>query len=467
MLRRFPAGTRLYQQGDPADFVFVVVKGLVKLMLTSADGEETLLFVRGAGELVGLEPIGGLTRQASVYSVDDVVGSYISSGVVTRAVTEAPALCRDLVRELADTNAELAARLADYSTSARQRVARLLVRHGTAYGTSDNDGIRLPPLTQAELASAIGLSRRGMERALRELRDSGLVDLGYRQIIVRDLVELRRMAGVAAPETLAPARSSAGDPPALSDREPGTSRRKQPADELGAASRSREGAGSAIPHQVHVRLGAVSRTLSPGEEVTFGRSSRCELPVDTSDTGISRCAGVIRADNGTWFVVNTSVRHPLAVVDDIGFRSVLPPRRRCALQGRMRILLQGNAAKPHELTVEAPLAEHPSMEPMADEESAMAENAVLLTLSDRAVLLALFAGYLLEGEKYDPYPRTYAAAGARLGMEGTTVRKKVEHLRARLHAAGVPNMNGPAALTNLAEYVLVRRLITKDDLRSL
>ncbi|MGH4017557.1 MAG: hypothetical protein ACRDSL_27275, partial [Pseudonocardiaceae bacterium] len=67
--------------------------------------------------------------------------------------------------------------------------------------------------------------------------------------------------------------------------------------------------------------------------------------------------------------------------------------------------------------------------------------------------------------RYDPYPKTYAAAAARLGWPRPTVLRRIEHLRTRLDKAGVPNMMGWNALTNLAEYVLTTGIITKDDLR--
>ena len=89
----------------------------------------------------------------------------------------------------------------------------------------------------------------------------------------------------------------------------------------------------------------------------------------------------------------------------------------------------------------------------------------MITADDRLALVALFAGYLRDGDRYDPCPRSYLAAATRLGWPRTTLVKRIEYLRTRLTRAGVPGMNGHRAMENLAEHVLTDGLITKADLR--
>jgi hypothetical protein len=90
---------------------------------------------------------------------------------------------------------------------------------------------------------------------------------------------------------------------------------------------------------------------------------------------------------------------------------------------------------------------------------------VQISQDDRLALAALFAEYLEDPPRYDPAPKSYRAAAARLGWPRSTLVKRIEYLRARLNAAGVPNMLGFSALTSLAEYAISRRLIVRDDLR--
>ena len=50
-------------------------------------------------------------------------------------------------------------------------------------------------LTQAELASRIGVSRETVDRALRNWRNRGIVATGNRRIVIRDVQALARIAG--------------------------------------------------------------------------------------------------------------------------------------------------------------------------------------------------------------------------------------------------------------------------------
>ena len=213
-----------------------------------------------------------------------------------------------------------------------------------------------------------------------------------------------------------------------------------------------------------VRSGEAGFTLRPGDEFSFGRAPTCTLCIDPDDVAISRLAGRIEHDGHGWWIVNASASRQLATVDEFGLRSVLPPGKRVALEGTARILIEGTTTT-YQLTVTVPEATptEPS-EPVAGGVPTSMGESVLINSADRAALIALFAGYLEEGNRYDPYPKSYAAAAARLGLPRTTLVKRIEYLRARLTAAGVPNLVGPNALANLAEYALTTGVISRADL---
>jgi hypothetical protein len=211
--------------------------------------------------------------------------------------------------------------------------------------------------------------------------------------------------------------------------------------------------------------------LAEDDRLTFGRSRRCSICLDPEDTGISRVAGSVEFDGGTWWIVNSSDTRPLSIVDDFGFRSVLPPQRRVAVENPTQVIVDGTRGQ-HSLRVviEAPGEVSQSPSGTLDKPSGASTATgveVLVSAADRLAMVALFAGYLEDPPRYDPYPKSYAAAAARLGWRRTTLVKRIEYLRRRLDAAGVPNMMGFSALTNLAEYAISRGLITHDDIKLL
>jgi hypothetical protein len=223
------------------------------------------------------------------------------------------------------------------------------------------------------------------------------------------------------------------------------------------------------PGPATVRLGDRTFTVAAGEEFTFGRSAGCTVCLDEADLAISRLAGRLELERDTWWVVNASASRPLSIVDEYGLRSVLPPGKRRALDGPTRVLVDG-VERTHEFAVipPAPAGSADPAGPLVPTglPTTVGEE-VVVNGADRAALVALFAGYLEEGPRYDPNPKSYAAAAARLGWPRTTLVKRIEYLRARLSAAGVPNLTGWNALANLAEYALTTGLITRADLELL
>lgn len=213
-----------------------------------------------------------------------------------------------------------------------------------------------------------------------------------------------------------------------------------------------------------VSAGGERYPLEPGRQFTFGRSASCTARLDPDDAAISRLAGSVEYEQQAWWLTNHSAVRPLALIDELGLRSVLPPGRRVVLDAEVRVVIDG-ARKSHLLVISVPEAgpEPPAAPPPEGTLTSYGDD-VRISDDDRLAMVALFAGYLADPPRHDPNPRSYAAAAARLGWPKTTLVKRVEHLRSRLTNAGVPNLTGSNALPALAEYAITTGLVTKSDL---
>ena len=71
--RRYRAGAPLFHEGDPSDWVAVVLGGRVKVSAVAGDGKEVVLAVCSSGDVLGeLSAIDGLCRSATATAVDTV-----------------------------------------------------------------------------------------------------------------------------------------------------------------------------------------------------------------------------------------------------------------------------------------------------------------------------------------------------------------------------------------------------------
>ena len=185
-------------------------------------------------------------------------------------------------------------------------------------------------------------------------------------------------------------------------------------------------------------------------------------------SGSPASAGSIEQDAATWWVLNRSTVRPLEVVDDIGIRTVVAPGRRLAVFGPLTVVVEGSVRR-HALALQTgPSVPAPAGAPAAagndDPRPTVTAAEVVINDQDRLALVALFAGYLEPFPRYDPHPRSYADAAARLGWPRTTLVKRIEYLRTRLTDAGVPNLQGENALPALAEWALLTGSLTRQDL---
>ncbi|SDF56978.1 cAMP-binding domain of CRP or a regulatory subunit of cAMP-dependent protein kinases [Lentzea fradiae] len=183
----FPRGGMIVRQHEVAVSVLYVERGICRVAHLSANGRESLLALRGAGELIGdFGVLAGRPRTAMVTAVTEVVGLVVPAARFERLAEDEPEVGRELMRRLVLRVEEANTKRVDLGTlPTRQRLARLLLELVTTYG--DDVGSLL---TQEELGHAIGATRESVVRALRGMREDGLVSTARRTIVVlrRDLL---------------------------------------------------------------------------------------------------------------------------------------------------------------------------------------------------------------------------------------------------------------------------------------
>jgi hypothetical protein len=214
--------------------------------------------------------------------------------------------------------------------------------------------------------------------------------------------------------------------------------------------------------EAKVEFDEVVHVVQPGERLTFGRGLDCTVCLSDVDVKVSRHAGVLECVGDIWFLANTS-RTQMSVVDEFGMRSVVQPSRRVAVEGPVWAVVDGERS--YRVHIEVPVASPDRVKPPSEGVPTAFGERSLASETDRLAMVVLFAQYLEDSPRPNPQPTTYQAAAARLQWSESSLRRRIERLRDRLAKAGVPNMHGPNAMPNLAEYALATRLITKDDLR--
>lgn len=158
-------------------------------------GGEVVLALRGPGEVLGeYSVLDRRPRSATVTAVEPTEGHVIPGPAFNDFLEQQPAIAAALLRgvlsQLRDSDRK---RIEFGALDAAGRVASRLLELGARYGSVGERGLEVSlPLTQEELAAWIGSSREAVAKALRTLREQGVIETGRKHVTILDLDALRR-----------------------------------------------------------------------------------------------------------------------------------------------------------------------------------------------------------------------------------------------------------------------------------
>jgi len=194
--RGFPANAVLFHHGDPSDFAVFLVSGWVKVSTDSLNGHEALLAIRGPGDVLGeLAAIDGRPRSATVRTLTSVRAAVLPAERFLSRLRQRPDIAIALLGDVADRLRDSDSRLLGFGAhTVPERLAAYLLELAQRHGTAVAGGTEIDlPLSQRELAGAIGASREAIARCLRILRERRVVVTRRRRVVVLQPQVLRSM----------------------------------------------------------------------------------------------------------------------------------------------------------------------------------------------------------------------------------------------------------------------------------
>lgn len=195
--RPMKKGRTIFYQGDSGDSLFVLTSGLVKVWVSSGEGEEMVLATLRAPDSFGeLSAVSGARRSASATAIEDSTLIALGRDTLLDLAHRHPAVTDGLLVALG----ELARRITEQASDLvfldlAGRVAKSLVQLADRDGHADGDTVLLElPLTQSELGEMVGGSRQSVNQILKSFEGRGLLELRGREVAIVDLDALKRRA---------------------------------------------------------------------------------------------------------------------------------------------------------------------------------------------------------------------------------------------------------------------------------
>jgi CRP/FNR family transcriptional regulator, cyclic AMP receptor protein len=175
---RFQANTTFYKFGDAADGLYAALEGDIRAYAMGDDGERIFFRALGPGSWFGDAALlfGPLMRPLEVRCVSPATALFLSEQAYRELTESDPKIYRAFV-QLVGLQMRHAMRVfIETRSEAPRRTARELLRLCRAHGLPTPDGTRLAMnLSQADLASLVGVSRQYMNELIARWEEEGVL----------------------------------------------------------------------------------------------------------------------------------------------------------------------------------------------------------------------------------------------------------------------------------------------------
>jgi CRP-like cAMP-binding protein len=171
-------GQTVYSQGDPAEAVFHIQSGKIKLSVISSSGKEATIALLGEGDFVGEECIASAqpVRLTSATAITESAVLKIDKNEMVRALHEHHALSDIFVTYLLSRNIRVQEDLVDQLfNSSEKRLARALLLLAQ-FGKEGAPETVIPKISQETLAEMVGTTRSRINFFMNRFRKLGFIE---------------------------------------------------------------------------------------------------------------------------------------------------------------------------------------------------------------------------------------------------------------------------------------------------
>ena len=175
--KKYATRKTIFQQGDPADAVFYIQKGKVKLTVVSKQGREGVIAILSAGDFFGEGCLAGQPlHMASAASMAECVIVRIEKETMIRVLSQEPKLGAMFMAFLLSRNIQFEADLVDQLfNSSERRLARVLLLLAN-FGKEGRLETVIPRISQDVLAAKVGTTRPRINFFMNKFRKLGLIE---------------------------------------------------------------------------------------------------------------------------------------------------------------------------------------------------------------------------------------------------------------------------------------------------
>ena len=185
--RRFEAGAAVFHEDAPAERFFLLLDGTIRVVKTTADGEQVTSIHIPAGQLFGIaKALSRTTYPATALAASEALALFWPTTLWDHFVAEYSGFATETYKTVGDRLGELNTRVIEMSSQhVEQRIARALLRLINQSGRKVEQGIEINfPITRKDVSEMTGTTLQTVSRLLSSWEKSGFVVSKRKQIII-------------------------------------------------------------------------------------------------------------------------------------------------------------------------------------------------------------------------------------------------------------------------------------------
>jgi CRP/FNR family transcriptional regulator, cyclic AMP receptor protein len=168
---------KVFSQGDPADAVFYIREGKVKISVVSKRGKEAVVALHGKGDFFGEGCLTGQPlRLATAATMTDCVITRLEKAAIVRVLHDEPKFSEMFMAYLLTRNARVEEDLVDQLfNSSEKRLARVLLLMAN-FGKDGRTEPIIGKISQETLAEIVGTTRSRVSVFMNKFRRLGFIE---------------------------------------------------------------------------------------------------------------------------------------------------------------------------------------------------------------------------------------------------------------------------------------------------
>jgi CRP-like cAMP-binding protein len=191
LLRTFSAAEMIFLEGEPADGLWVVESGHVKIFKLNPDGGEHILHLRGPGKTFNdIAALDGGSNPANASALSQEAQVWlVPSEIITNVLSQNVRLALNTIRLLATRVRSLVDQIEDLALySVIVRLARFLLKQ------AEDPSLSGPGITRTAIAAHINTTPQTISNVLHSLEEAGAIRFDRHRIIIVNEHILRSIA---------------------------------------------------------------------------------------------------------------------------------------------------------------------------------------------------------------------------------------------------------------------------------